>query len=369
MEENTNSAPSAPATSAEPAVTVDALKCGTTRTERDAQRAALAKRAEAVPVGADEHAAFEEWCDSEGFDRQSEVDRNGKQYMLNGTRARWNGWRARAALAQRAGSGEAALNDSDRERLNWCVRMLEGDGAFGLADRLIVRGAIKRVLEPSSAAPAPPPQPDSGRGTHDFDLLKSSLAQKHEELRVAESRIAELEARCAGTAEVGPYHDALVQIRYSDATAHVMREVAGAALTANPLPTENWKDARLTRQYRKLLGEVADTLGLEAPFYYKDIPAHVQAALDRRTMLGYPLLPARRNIGYCDIEYWTWSKDFSAGLPRVEQRVTPELSMSELISLAETTCDEVLPAAATLYCFFASDLLDFHRATLAAQLD
>ena len=66
---------------------------------------------------ADEHAAFEAWCDREGFNRQSDIDKNGKQYMLNGTRARWTGWHARSIRAAHpAPSSDAAQMMSDAVR-------------------------------------------------------------------------------------------------------------------------------------------------------------------------------------------------------------------------------------------------------------
>lgn len=54
--------------------------------------------AAAPQVVADERAAFEAWCKSNGFNTQRFEDQSGIHYELNGTRAYWVGWDARAAL-------------------------------------------------------------------------------------------------------------------------------------------------------------------------------------------------------------------------------------------------------------------------------
>lgn len=54
------------------------------------------------------HAAFEKWCESEGFDTQSYTDKNGKHYSINATAARWTGWYACTFLAIHQPSPESS---------------------------------------------------------------------------------------------------------------------------------------------------------------------------------------------------------------------------------------------------------------------
>lgn len=73
-------------------------------------RTALEKQAESAGVGAvDEQAAFESWC-APLWHINTFPDGT---YENDGAYAAWKAWQARAALAQRAGSGEAKPVDAD----------------------------------------------------------------------------------------------------------------------------------------------------------------------------------------------------------------------------------------------------------------
>lgn len=119
----------------------------------------LAKQAEAAPVGADERAAFEKVMNDARF-FPTELDftltksPSGKrdEYVNTHLESCWNGWQARAAVAQRAGSGAKIYQAKGPDAPLW------EDVSAEIFTKAQANNYDTRIVYT-----APPPQPDSGR--------------------------------------------------------------------------------------------------------------------------------------------------------------------------------------------------------------
>lgn len=99
-------------------LTIERMEMYTADQMRAYARAAIAQQAApASPPPADaagERAAFERHFGGQGFDMQKFTDKNGQHYEMNGIRAYWIGWDARAALAQRQADAPGDALDAAR---------------------------------------------------------------------------------------------------------------------------------------------------------------------------------------------------------------------------------------------------------------